>query len=113
MYLLILRAQRLPLPGYEAGRHRYLDSLEIMAAVAVYGEHREAAARLLDQALVLEGLELGFGEGRLAALFEQPLQLGAGAVGLGDLERGVRFDEFAVGSIVGLSVLVGKVVVVL
>ena len=52
-------------------------------------------------------------EGLLAILLEQPLQQQAGLVGLGDLERGVGFDELAVGLVVGFSIFVGEVVVVL
>ena len=49
----------------------------------------------------------------LAILLEQPLQLQAGLVGLGDLERRVGFNELAVGLVVGFSVFVGEVVIVL
>ena len=84
-----------------------------MAAMAIPAKRGIIVHRPLDQALVLDLLEVGAVEFLLATFGEQPLQRRARAVGLGDLERGVGFDEFPVGLVVGFSVLVGEVVVVL
>lgn len=112
-YLLILGAQSLPLPANEPRGNAHLDPLEIMAAIAIPAKRVIDVHRPLDQALVPDLLEPRVVEGLVATLLEQPLQQQAGLVGLGDLERGVGFDEDAVGLVVGFSVLIGEVVVVL